>query len=199
MSGPVHADTQYVCAVDDEGNALSATPSDPALSGPLVPSLGIVVSTRGSQFWLDERHPSVIAPGKRPRLTPNPAMMLRGGRVVMPFGCPGGDAQPQGMVQVLSNVVDFGMSVQEAIERPRICSLSFPSSFWPHAYEPGLLAVEGRIAPSVREDLRGRGHRIREWPDWTSWACAVCAITVDEGGTFAGGADPRHDSCAVGW
>ena len=199
VGGARHPDTQYVCAVDDEGHAFSATPSDPALSGPLVPDLGIVASTRGSQFWLDARHPAVIAPRKRPRLTPNPAMVLRRGRVVMPIGCPGGDAQPQGMVQVLSNVVDFGMDVQEAIERPRICSLSFPDSFWPHAYEPGMLAVEGRIDTSVRAGLEARGHAVRVWPAWTSWAAAVCAITVDAGGTFAGGADPRHDSAAVGW
>lgn len=199
VPGPVHADTAYVCAVDADGNAFSATPSDPAFSGPLVPELGIIVSTRGSQFWLHEAHPSVIAPRKRPRLTPNPALALKGGRVFMPFGGPGGDAQTQGMVQVLSNVVDFGMNVQEAIEAARICSWSFPNSFWPHAYEPGLLAVEARVPAAVREQLRARGHRVQDWPEWTGAASSVCAITVDDRGTLAGGADPRRECYAVGW
>jgi gamma-glutamyltranspeptidase/glutathione hydrolase len=199
VAGPVEADTSYVCAVDHDGNAFSATPSDPGLSGPLVPGLGIIVSTRGSQFWLEEGHPSAIAPRKRPRLTPNPAMLMRGGKVFMPFGCPGGDAQTQAMVQVACNVIDFGMNVQAAIEAPRVISWSFPNSFWPHAYEPGLLSVEGRIVAPVRDDLRARGHRVQEWPEWTPAAAGVCAITVDDRGTMAGGADPRRESYAVGW
>lgn len=199
LAAPTHADTSYVCAVDEEGHAFSATPSDPGLSGPLVPGLGIVVSTRGSQFWLDPEHASVIAPRKRPRLTPNPALAMKDGRVFMPFGAPGGDAQPQAMVQVLCNVVDFGMNVQEAIEAPRVISWSFPNSFWPHGYEPGVLAVEGRIPRATRDELAARGHRVQDWPDWTAAAAGVCAITVDEHGTLAGGADPRRESYAVGW
>ncbi len=199
LAGPAHADTSYVCAFDAEGNAFSATPSDPGFSSPLVPDLGIIVSSRGRQFWLADGHPSAIAPGKRPRLTPNPAMALKDGKVLMPFGCPGGDAQPQGMVQVASNIIDFGMDVQEAIEAARICTWSFPSSFWPHAYEPGLLSVEARIERKIRDELAARGHRVQDWPAFTPAASAVCAITLDEHGTFAGGADPRRESYAAGW
>ena len=199
VAGGSSADTSYVCAMDHEGYAFSATPSDPAVGAPLVPGLGLIVSTRGAQFWLDEGHPSVIAPRKRPRLTPNPAMALRDGKVFMVFGCPGEDAQPQGMVQVFSNVVDFGMNVQEAIEAPRVISWSFPRSFWPHEYRPGFLGVESRIAPAVRDELRRRGHDVHDYPDFTPAASGVCAITVDEHGTLVGGADPRRDSLAVGW
>ncbi len=199
FAGATSADTSYVCAVDHEGNAFSATPSDPALGAPLVPGLGIIVSTRGAQFWLEEGHPSVIAPRKRPRLTPNPAMVLKDGKVFMPFGCPGEDAQPQGMVQVLSNVVDFGMNVQEAIEAPRAITWSFPRTFWPHAYRPGYLGVESRIPQAVRDELRARGHDVHDYPDFTPAASGVCAITIDERGTLAGGADPRRDALAVGW
>src|SRR5262249_14895067 len=138
----VHPDTSYVCVLDAEGNAFSATPSDPALDTPLIPGLGFVVSPRGSQFWLDPHHPSAIAPGKRPRLTPNPGMLLRDGRALMPFGCPGGDGQGQAMLQVAVNVLDFGMNVQQAIEYPRVISASFPESFYPHDSMPGLLQVE---------------------------------------------------------
>lgn len=193
------ADTSYVCAMDAEGNAFSATPSDPAFGSPLVPGLGIIVSTRGAQFWLEEGHPSAIAPRKRPRLTPTPAIAMRGGRAFMPFGCPGEDAQPQGMVQVLSNIVDFGMDVQEAIEAPRAITWSFPRSFWPHEYRPGFLGVEARIPQAVRDELGARGHDVHDYPDFAPAASSVCAITMDERGTLAGGADPRRESYAVGW
>lgn len=199
LGGPVtSADTSYVCAADGEGNVFSATPSDSALTGPVVPGLGITVSTRGAQFWLDPSHPSVIAPRKRPRLTPSPALVCRGGRPLMPIGCPGGDAQTQGMLQVLLNVFEFGMPLQQAIEAPRACTWSFPNSFWPHTYERDAVAIEGRIAPAAREELARRGHVVEVWPDWTPEASAVCAILIGDG-VFTGGADPRLESLAIGW
>src|SRR5688572_13420377 len=112
-------DTSYACAMDAEGWAFSATPSDPAAHAPLVPGLGIIVSSRGAQLWTTPGHPSAIAPGKRPRLTPNPALLVKDGRPYMPFGCPGEDAQCQAMVQVVCGIVDFGLDTQAAIEMPR--------------------------------------------------------------------------------
>lgn len=199
LVGVGEPDTSYVCAMDAEGNAFSATPSDPGLGAPLVPGLGIIVSTRGTQLWTTPGHPSAIAPRKRPRLTPNPAMLVREGRPLMPFGCPGGDAQTQAMVQVVCNVVDFGMDVQSAIEAPRVISASFPSSFHPHAYRPGVLHAEGRIARSVRDGLADLGHRIEDLPGFSSAAASVCAIRRLAAGTLEGGADPRRDCYAVGW
>jgi gamma-glutamyltranspeptidase/glutathione hydrolase len=192
-------DTSYVCAVDAEGNALSATPSDPALGAPLVGGLGTLVSTRGAQLWTTPGHPSAIAPRKRPRLTPNPALLMRGGRALMPFGCPGEDAQCQAMVQTVCNMLDFGMDVQAAIEAPRVVSHSLPWSFHPHAYEPGVLRVEGRIPVEVRDGLARLGHTVETLPAMTYRTAAVCAIRVLENGTFEGGADPRRDGCAIGW
>lgn len=192
-------DTSYACAMDAEGWAFSATPSDPAAHAPLVPGLGIIVSSRGAQLWTAPGHPSAIAPGKRPRLTPNPAMLVRDGRPYMPFGCPGEDAQCQAMVQVVCGIVDFGMDTQAAIEMPRVISASFPWSFHPHRYAPGELRVEGRVPAEARERLRALGHRIVEWPDWTPGAAGVCAIRALDGGTLEGGADPRRESYAVGW
>ena len=93
-------DTSYVCAVDRFGNAFSATPSDPNFTGPVVPGTGSVISTRGDSSWTDPTHPACIAPGKRPRLTCNPALAVRDGRFFMPFGTPGGDVQTQAMLQV---------------------------------------------------------------------------------------------------
>src|SRR5439155_177336 len=109
-------DTSFACAMDAECNACAATPSDPGLGAPLVGGLGIIVSTRGAQLWTTAGHPSAIAPRKRPRLTPNPALLMKDGRPLMPFGCPGEDAQCQAMVQVVCNIVDFGMNTQAAIE-----------------------------------------------------------------------------------
>jgi len=197
--GPGQPDTSYVCAMDADGNSFSATPSDPGLSAPLVEGLGIIISTRGSQLWTTPGHASAIAPGKRPRLTPNPAMLVRDGRAVMPFGCPGGDAQVQAMVQVVCNVLDFDMNVQAAIEFPRVISASFPGSFHPHPYEPGLLRVERRVAPDVRARLAALGHRLELIPDFAPAAAAVCGVLHGEHDVLQGGADPRRESYAVGW
>jgi gamma-glutamyltranspeptidase/glutathione hydrolase len=198
-SGVGAPDTSYCCAMDAEGNAFSATPSDPGLGAPIVDGLGIIVSTRGAQLWTTPGHPSAIAPRKRPRLTPNPALLMQGGRALMPFGCPGEDAQCQAMVQTVCNVVDFEMNLQAAIEAPRVISRSFPWTFHPHAYEPGVLTVEGRIAPEVRERLASLGHVIRDLPDFTPAAAGMCAIRRLEPGTLEGGADPRRESYAIGW
>ena len=96
----VEADTSYCCVVDRWGNAFSATPSDGSGNVPVVPGLGITPSGRGSQSRPDPRHPAGVAPGKRPRLTPNPAMVVTETGGVMPFGTPGGDVQTQAMLQV---------------------------------------------------------------------------------------------------
>lgn len=193
------ADTSYVCAMDAEGNAFSATPSDPGLGAPLIPGLGMIVSTRGAQLWTTIGHPSAIAPRKRPRLTPNPALLMRDGQALMPFGCPGEDAQCQAMVQVVCNIVDFGMNTQAAIEYPRAISYSFPWTFHPHAYEPGVVRIEDRISAEVRAALAELGHRVEAFPGYTSAAAGVCAIRKLETGALEGGADPRRDSYAAGW
>src|SRR6185295_10424236 len=86
---PPPVDTSYVCVVDREGNAFSATPSDTSSSTPVIPGTGLCPSSRGTQSWCDPRLPAALAPGKRPRLTPSPAIALRNGKVYMPFGTPG--------------------------------------------------------------------------------------------------------------
>jgi len=192
-------DTSYTCVVDQWGNAFSATPSDANTRAPIAPELGFSLSSRGTQSWLDENHASKLEPGKRPRLTPNPAMAFKHGRLFMPFGCPGGDAQCQAMVQTFLNITVFGMNAQEAIEAPRFTTWSFPDSFWPHDYLPGRLHVEGRIAESVTEALNTLGHDVRRVNDWEPMDMGVMsAITVDENGLRAGGADPRRDAYAIG-
>jgi gamma-glutamyltranspeptidase/glutathione hydrolase len=193
-------DTSYVCAADRWGNLFSATPSDGSYGSPVVPGTGLIPSNRGSQSRPDPRHPSGVAPGKRPRLTPNPALAIRGRDVFLPFGTPGGDVQTQAMLQVLLNLFVFGHDVQSAIEAPRFASYSYPSSFAPYDYYPGRLAVEGRIRDDVIAELAQRGHEIQRWPDWIWTAGAVCAILADRRrGTLEAGADPRRAAYALGW
>lgn len=194
-------DTTYLCVVDGEGNVFSATPSDGSYNGALVPGVGLNVSPRGSQSWTDPDHPSAIAPGKRPRLTPNPAIAVRGnGKAFLPFGTPGGDVQTQAMAQTFANVAIFGMGPQEAVERPRFASYSFPSSFEPHDDHPGLLRIENRIDAETGEALGRRGHRVERWPDRTWLAGSICMILDDrETGMKSAGADPRRVAYALGW
>ncbi|MBI4279331.1 MAG: gamma-glutamyltransferase family protein [Armatimonadetes bacterium] len=201
-NGPIEPDTSYLCVIDAEGNAFSATPSDGVLSTPVVPGLGLIISSRGYQSWLDPHHPSCVAPGKRPRLTPSPGLVMRDGRVFLAYGTPGHDVQPQAMVQVLVNMLDFGMDPQEAIEAPRLATYNFPSTGHPHAYHPGLVRVESRVPEEVRGTLAAWGHKVEAWPAWMPSAGAVCAIRArwDRGRPLlVGGADPRRLAYAIGW
>jgi gamma-glutamyltranspeptidase/glutathione hydrolase len=194
-------DTSYVCVADRFGNLFSATPSDGSYGSPVVPGTGLIPSNRGSQSRPDPRHPAGVAPGRRPRLTPNPALAIKGGgERMMPFGTPGGDVQSQAMLQVLLNRFVFGHDLQAAIESPRFASYSYPSSFAPFDYYPGRLAVEARIPEAVIGELARRGHEIQRWPDWIWTAGAVCAIEVDrKRGIIEAGADPRRAAYALGW
>ena len=193
-------DTSYVCAVDRHGNVFSATPSDGSSQSPVIPGTGLVPSSRGSQSRPDPAHPSGVAPGKRPRLTPNPAIAIKDGEVFVPFGTPGGDVQSQAMLQTFLNLFTFGMDVQAAIEAPRFATSSFPSSFAPHEYFPGRLNLEGRIDQATCDKLAAMGHKVTRWPDWNWLAGAMCAIVADrKTGLMRAGADPRRASYAIGW
>jgi gamma-glutamyltranspeptidase/glutathione hydrolase len=195
---PVEAGTSYVSVVDRWGNAISATPSDGSWTGPLVPGTGLMVSGRGSQNRVDPAHPAGYAPGKRPRLTPMPALMELADGGIMPFGTPGNDVQPQAMLQVLLNLLHFGMSPQEAVEAPRVATYAFPASSAPHDYFPGRLALEGRIGAEVKAELAARGHVVAEWADWTEVAGCVELIRTDPAsGLLSAAADPRRPAYAV--
>ncbi|SCE96451.1 gamma-glutamyltransferase 2. Threonine peptidase. MEROPS family T03 [Micromonospora haikouensis] len=189
--------TSYVCVVDAWGNAFSATPSDGASTSPVIPGTGFVPSLRGMQSRPDPAHPSGVAPGKRPRLTPNPAIVVRDDGSVMPFGCPGGDMQVQAMVQVFLNAFHFGMPLQEAVNAPRFSTWSFPNSFAPFDYLPSRLFLEDRFPAGTLEALRARGHDVRSWPPFTRDAAAVEAIYRNaRTGFLEAAADPRQPAAA---
>lgn len=194
----ITVDTSYVCAIDRWGNAFSATPSDGSIASPVIPGLGIVPSERGMQSRPDPRHPAGVAPGKRPRLTPNPSMAVRDDGSVFAFGCPGGDMQVQAMLQVFLNAFHFGLDIQEAINAPRFSTWSFPNSFSPFEYLPGHFAVESRFDEAVLDELARRGHDISMWPEFTREASAVEAIYFDAAtGFLRAGADPRQPAYAI--
>jgi gamma-glutamyltranspeptidase/glutathione hydrolase len=194
----VDPDTSYLCVIDRWGNAFSATPSDGSWRSPVIPGLGIVPSGRGTQSRPDPRHPSGVAPGKRPRLTPNPAIAVRDDGSVMPFGTPGGDVQVQAMLQFFLNAFHFGMDIQDAISAPRFATFSFPNSFAPYTHFPGLLNMEDRFPGSVVDELKSRGHKVEMWPQFTRRAASVEAIYSDaKTGFLRAGADPRQPAYAV--
>jgi gamma-glutamyltranspeptidase / glutathione hydrolase len=199
-SPPAPADTSYCCAIDRDGNVFSATPSDVSWESPIIPGTGFCPSSRGSQSWAVPGHASSVAPGKRPRLTPNPAMAMRKGELAMPFGTPGGDNQTQSMLQILINHLVFDMGIQDAIEAPRFMTHSQPDSFEPHKAFPGKLTAEGRIDEKTTDALAALGHDVERLADMTYKTAGVCAITKDlETGILEGGADPRRMSRAMGW
>lgn len=191
-------DTIYCCVVDANGNAYSATLSDNARDTPVIPSLGGTISSRGAQGRLEKGHPSEVRPGKRPRLTPTPALAICDGEFAMGFGTPGGDVQTQAMLQVYLNITEFGMTVQEAIEQPRFGTFTFPNSFSPHAI--GKFNVESRLPESTITALKKLGHAVQLWSDLTPAAGAVCAIRRDpKTGWLHAGADPRREAYAIAW
>ncbi len=198
FKNPSSADTSYVAAIDRDGNMFSATPSDTSADTEVIPGTGLAVSSRGSQSRGVASSLNAVAPGKRPRLTPNPALAVRDGKPFLAFGTPGGDVQIQAMVQFYMNLTQFQMDIQEAIEAPRFASYSFPSSFAPHDHFPGLLMVEESLESVVGDALRAKGHDARPWAERTWKAGGVLAAMRDDAGGLHAGADPRRAGKADG-
>ena len=188
-------DTTYLCVMDAGGTIFSSTPSG---MGDIVPALGISVSHRGRQSWLEAGHPSAVGPHKRPRLTPNPAMVLQDGRPVMGLGTPGGDTQVQAMYQVLLNLLVYGLDAQWAVEMPRVLTYSMPISFYPHQANPGWIAVEETFPQETIAALEALGHRIRVWPKLPRKS-SMCVARMMPTGILEAGADIRGESYALAW
>jgi gamma-glutamyltranspeptidase/glutathione hydrolase len=191
--------TSYIAVVDAAGNAFSCTPSDVSTDTPVIPGLGFPISSRGSQSWLDPAHPSALAPGKRPRITQCPVIGLRAGRPAFVLGTPGGDVQPQAMLQVLLNLLVFGRSPQDAVEAARLETRSMPDSFWPHSYTPGRLRLEAALAAETGVALRALGHGVETVEDWHWQMGSACLIQIDAAEVRWAAADPRRDSYALAW
>lgn len=183
----VGSDTTYLCAVDAEGNACSFINSlyMGFGSGVVAGGTGVCLQNRGRSFQLVEGHPNALAPGKRPLHTIIPALVTKDGDLWAAFGVMGRFMQPQGHVQLLSNVIDHGMNPQEAVDHPR------------HFHDAGLLLVEGRVPAEEVRKLRKMGHRVEVGEDYLIPTGGAQLILILENGVRACGSDPRKDGAAL--
>jgi gamma-glutamyltranspeptidase / glutathione hydrolase len=160
--------------------------------------LGFILNCRGDYYSLVRGEANALAPGKRPRSTLQGTLVMKDGKPHMVMGSPGGDDQIMRTMQTFLNLVEFGMNVQQAIEAPRWSTRSFPASPFPHTMYPGEMSVESRVAESVREALRSKGHKLKVSDAWSMGSNA--AIVVDlKSGLLSAGADPRVDAYAWAW
>jgi gamma-glutamyltranspeptidase/glutathione hydrolase len=157
------------------------------------------VSQRGQQFVVeaDDNPFNVIVPGKRPRVTLTPSLALKDGKPFLAFAVQGGDTQDQNLLQFLLNVVEFGMTVQEAVEAANITSFQMRNSFGDHESQPGRVIVRDDTPPWVRQELRDRGYRV-ETQSRTSGP--INAIFFDwVHGSFWGGSSNHGEDYGIGW
>jgi len=200
-----YSDTVYFSVVDGDGNACSFINSNyMGFGSGIVPEgCGFTLQNRASKMPLDPEHPNVLAPNKRPYHTIIPGMAVKDGALFASFGVMGGFMQPQGHVQVLCNMIEFGMDPQEALDAARFCV--GPG----HTGAEGEVEIEDGISPNVISELRGLGHAISEQSPVNGFARAVfgrgqiiCPCEKPAGETvtvFAAGSDPRGDGCAMGF
>jgi gamma-glutamyltranspeptidase/glutathione hydrolase len=186
LSEAVHKDTIYITVVDRDGMSVSLIYSvfHGFGSGIASDKFGILFQNRGAGFTLEEGHPNELKGGKRPMHTIIPGMVRQGGKVVMPFGVMGGAYQSAGHARFATNLTDFGMDAQAAIDAPR----SFP--------ENGVLKVERGYSDEVRALLAEKGHNV-QIPDTAIGGAQ--AIHIREDGVLEGASDPRKDGCALGY
>jgi len=193
---PPSGHTTVIVAADREGNLLSVTTSlgnHWLVAG----ETGIVLNNRLRMFHLDEGHPNRIAPGKRVRFTANPALLMKDGKPFLAIASPGVDVQPQAQLQGILNMIDFGMTIQEAVVAPRWVSTAFPDTArFPHRARNTLM-MEAGFPPSLQDALRAKGHQVEPIQ---GYAGNLVGILVDsERRTYFGGADPRREATAIGW
>lgn len=190
-TGETRGDTCHIDVVDRWGNMISATPSGGWLqSSPAIPELGFCLGTRLQMTWLEPGTPSTLSPGKRPRTTLTPTLVLRDGKAVTALGSPGGDQQDQWQLPYLLRTIVGGYSPQQAIDAPTFHTTSMPGSFWPRTWEPGGAVLEDRLGADVIAGLERRGHRITVAGGWTLGR--LSAVTRDpHTGILQAAANPR--------
>ena len=192
-------DTTCVNVIDKDGNLFSATPSGAWLPAVVAGDTGVLLGQRMQSFLLEEGHPNVLQPRKRPRITLTPTLVLKDGKPFMVLSTPGGDNQDQTLIQVLLNIVEFGMNVQEAVEAPRFQTLHLVSSFDDHRFNPGGLNLEDRITKEVRDDLASRGHKVEVQSAFGNPSAPTVVKFDSQSRVIEAGADPRRGRYAVAW
>ena len=194
--GEVDGDTTGFVVADGRGNVLSVIQSlyKAFGSGVVAPGTGVVLQNRGAYFNTDPKHPNCFGPRKQPFHTLIACIVTRGDQPVLGLSNMGGDGQAMFHTQILTNALDFGMEIQEAIERPRF----FMGRLTP-AEAADLVRLESRVPAAVRDELQRRGHNIQAVSDWFSREGHAHAVAVLKDGVLRGGADPRGDGAAVGY
>jgi len=197
-TAPVPDGTTHVAAIDREGNMIALTPSGGVFrKSAFAPELGCTLSTRSEMLVLEDGHPNALAPGKRPRTTLVSYLICEGGVPTTTVGCPGGDDQAQADLQIILNLLVFGMNPQQAVEAPRFSTQTLVNSFYPRVYKPGVLNVEPGIPEATRAELTALGHVVTE-----IGACGIGAVVThrdQESGVLSAGADPRRPTYALAW
>jgi gamma-glutamyltranspeptidase / glutathione hydrolase len=194
---PRRGDTCHLDVADRWGNVVTATPSGGWLqSSPVIPSLGFGLGTRAQMFTLTPGLPATIGPGRRPRTTLSPTLVLRDGEPYLAFGTPGGDQQDQWPLAFFLNHVHFGMNLQQAIDFPAFHSAHMPSSFYPREAFPGRLDVESRVGAAVADELRRRGHDVHVRPPWSLGR--LSAVSRRNGLLYAAASPRGMQAYAVG-
>ena len=189
-------DTTCVNVVDQWGNAYSATPSGAWLPSVIAGDTGFPFSSRLQSFIGTPGHANQLAPGKRPRVTLSPTMVTKDGEFAFEMSTPGGDNQDQAMLQAMLNIIDFGMSPQEAVEAPRFQTEHFFSSFAFHEFVPGKVNLESRIPKAVADALTAMGHKITITGEWSNGSAPT--VILKQGGVLHGAADPRRSRFIFG-
>ncbi len=197
---PLEADTIYLTVADGQGNCVSLIQSNfHGFGSQHVPgTLGFALQNRGALFALDPDHANRLEPHKRPFHTIIPGFVTKDGRPWLSFGVMGGDMQPQGHVQVLCNMIDWGMDVQEAGDAPRFRHYGSSEPTGIPSEAGGAVYVETGIAPDVVDALREKGHRIDYGGIGGFGGYQAIRIDLDRG-VLIGGSDPRKDGAASGY
>ena len=203
-SAGVSKDTTHMAVIDKDGNIFDVTPSGGWVTGAVIlGDTGIGMSVRGEQFWLDKTRANQIRPHARPRYTLTPSLVFKGDTPMMALGTPGGDNQDQTILQALLSVVEFWddwyPNLHAALERPRVQTLHFYGSFWPH--EPGFnkLNVEATVPDAVYNELRARGHNVSRLRPFGMSGCATAVMIDPATGNRFAAADPRRDCYAMAY
>lgn len=195
----IHAETVYLTVVDKNRNAVSLIQSNYHGFGSAVVAgdVGFCIQDRGQLFSLSDEHLNRLEPHKRPFHTIIPAMVTRNGEAVFSFGVMGGDMQPQGQVQVLCNIIDFGMNVQQAGSAPRCCHDGSATPTGEVETNGGAVYLEDGMAESAGEGLRKRGHKVA---GSSATYGGYQGIWIDcDSGQLYGGSDRRKDGMALGY
>ena len=200
VPGRAIEDTTSLNVIDSEGNLFSITESDGHLVNPLIPGWGFGLGRRMSQLNLDPTLANVMAPGKRPRNTNSPVLVMKDGMPFMGLSTPGGDEQLQAILQVFLNVVVWGMSPEQALDQPRFGSYNYPETGREVNENPGVLKLEDRFPVETLEALRQKGHVLKPWGVWDWHACALTVTYRDpESGLLIAAGDVRRETSALGY